>query len=500
MTDENGQWRRRRSRAKEDYTVTLDESTLPEGIAVVDPEDDTPNVKEVEFGPGGRVTVNFFIGEGERNVTSFFDQFVQRLVQRPQLRPDAGARRRSVSRSCSARPASRTSRTARWSPSAPSSPWCSSAAGSRCRCGSASRSRSCSAPSSDCCSGHVLWRPLRRKGLGRRAAHDREHRPLAGAALHLPALHRRQHRPAAGRGGARRSSSIGPIALIACIDVVVDRASRIVAHRRPSRCGYCAPASARRPARSPTTRRSPRHPASTSTASCGSCGSLAAALAGLAGILYAYYRPGIKWDMGAQVLLLMFAAVTLGGLGTAFGALIGSLIVGVLVEVSSLWIPPDLKYAAPSCVLIVILLVPTAGHPRPHARESVRAHHGLASDPQQHGLCRSSARRRSATPSRRSDSRCTSATPACSTSASRASWPSAPTATRSRCSRFGFPWWVGRTRRSRRIGGLRADPRHPDAASARRLPRHRDDRRRRGRAPAVPDDARSTTSPARPTG
>ena len=46
-----------------------------------------------------------------------------------------------------------------------------------------------------------------------------------------------------------------------------------------------------------------------------------ARMAGLAGILYAYYRPGIKWDMGAQVLLLMFAAVTLGGLGTAFGAL-----------------------------------------------------------------------------------------------------------------------------------------------------------------------------------
>ena len=27
------------------------------------------------------MTVNFFIGEGERNVTSFFDQFVQRVVQ-----------------------------------------------------------------------------------------------------------------------------------------------------------------------------------------------------------------------------------------------------------------------------------------------------------------------------------------------------------------------------------------------------------------------------------
>ena len=64
----------------EDYTVTLDEETLPEGIAVVDPEDDTPNVKDAHVGPGGRVTVNFFIGEGTRNVTSFFDQLIQRLV------------------------------------------------------------------------------------------------------------------------------------------------------------------------------------------------------------------------------------------------------------------------------------------------------------------------------------------------------------------------------------------------------------------------------------
>ncbi|MEZ5213327.1 MAG: hypothetical protein R2692_00045 [Microbacterium sp.] len=49
-------------------------------------------------------------------------------------------------------------------------------------------------------------------------------------------------------------------------------------------------------------------------------------------MLWAYFRPGIKWDMGTSILLLIFAAVTLGGLGTAFGALIGSIIVGLLVE------------------------------------------------------------------------------------------------------------------------------------------------------------------------
>lgn len=83
---------------------------------------------------------------------------------------------------------------------------------------------------------------------------------------------------------------------------------------------------------------------------------MASALAGLAGVLWAYFRPGIRWDMGSGILLLMFAAVVLGGLGTAFGALIGSIVVGLLVEVSTLWIPSDMKYVGALVVLIVILL------------------------------------------------------------------------------------------------------------------------------------------------
>lgn len=85
------------------------------------------------------------------------------------------------------------------------------------------------------------------------------------------------------------------------------------------------------------------------------------ALAGLSGILWAYFRPGIKWDMGVQVLLLVFAAVCLGGLGTAFGALIGAIVIGVLVEVSTLWIPSDIKYVGALAVLVIILLVRPQG-------------------------------------------------------------------------------------------------------------------------------------------
>lgn len=83
---------------------------------------------------------------------------------------------------------------------------------------------------------------------------------------------------------------------------------------------------------------------------------LGSVLAGLSGVLWAYFRPGIKWDMGWQLLLLIFAAVVLGGLGTAFGALVGSLIIGLLVELTPLWLTADIKYVGALVVLIVVLL------------------------------------------------------------------------------------------------------------------------------------------------
>lgn len=79
------------------------------------------------------------------------------------------------------------------------------------------------------------------------------------------------------------------------------------------------------------------------------------ALAALGGILLALYRQ-VSWSMGFEILLLIFAAVTLGGLGSAYGALIGSFVVGILVELSSLVLPADLKYASALFLLIVVLI------------------------------------------------------------------------------------------------------------------------------------------------
>ena len=88
---------------------------------------------------------------------------------------------------------------------------------------------------------------------------------------------------------------------------------------------------------------------------------LAGFLAGMSGIIWAYFRPGVGWDMGFQLLLLTFAAVTLGGLGTAFGALVGALIVGFFVEMSTLIIPSDTKYVGALIILILVLLVRPQG-------------------------------------------------------------------------------------------------------------------------------------------
>lgn len=82
-----------------------------------------------------------------------------------------------------------------------------------------------------------------------------------------------------------------------------------------------------------------------------------AALAGLGGVLQGLTQQVFPL-LGAQSLLLIFAAVTLGGLGTAFGALVGSLAVGVFINLSTL-IPgmtPELKNVGALLLLIVVLM------------------------------------------------------------------------------------------------------------------------------------------------
>lgn len=83
-------------------------------------------------------------------------------------------------------------------------------------------------------------------------------------------------------------------------------------------------------------------------------------LAALGGTLLALDERA-TFDIGFRLLLLIFAGVTLGGLGTAFGALVGSVIVGIFINVSTVVIPTNLKNVGALLVLIVILMVRPQG-------------------------------------------------------------------------------------------------------------------------------------------
>lgn len=88
---------------------------------------------------------------------------------------------------------------------------------------------------------------------------------------------------------------------------------------------------------------------------------LATSLAALGGILLALYQNGWGADDGGRLLMVMFAAVTLGGLGRPYGALVGALVIGFVAEVSTMWLGSDLKFATALGILILVLLVKPQG-------------------------------------------------------------------------------------------------------------------------------------------
>jgi branched-chain amino acid transport system permease protein len=82
---------------------------------------------------------------------------------------------------------------------------------------------------------------------------------------------------------------------------------------------------------------------------------IGAGLAALGGVLQGVSET-VVWDMGFTLLLLMFAAVILGGIGTAYGAVVGALIIGVASQVSTYWISPKYRIGVSLAVLILAIL------------------------------------------------------------------------------------------------------------------------------------------------
>jgi branched-chain amino acid transport system permease protein len=79
-------------------------------------------------------------------------------------------------------------------------------------------------------------------------------------------------------------------------------------------------------------------------------------MAGAAGYLTVMYQGAIAFDFGWQLLLLIFAAVILGGIGSIYGAIVGGLVIGLVFALSTVWIPADFNEAAAFAAMILALL------------------------------------------------------------------------------------------------------------------------------------------------
>jgi len=85
------------------------------------------------------------------------------------------------------------------------------------------------------------------------------------------------------------------------------------------------------------------------------------AMAAVAGVLLAVVQAQLLPIMGWKFLIPLFAAVILGGIGNPYGALVGALIVGVSMEVSTQWINPSYKPAVAFAIMIGVLLARPRG-------------------------------------------------------------------------------------------------------------------------------------------
>ncbi|WP_049904631.1 branched-chain amino acid ABC transporter permease [Natrialba asiatica] len=85
-------------------------------------------------------------------------------------------------------------------------------------------------------------------------------------------------------------------------------------------------------------------------------------LAGSAGYLMVLWTGTIDWQFGWLLLLLIFAAVILGGIGSIYGAIFGGLIIGVAMHMSMIWLPGgDFTTITAFLMMILVLLIRPSG-------------------------------------------------------------------------------------------------------------------------------------------
>jgi branched-subunit amino acid ABC-type transport system permease component len=88
---------------------------------------------------------------------------------------------------------------------------------------------------------------------------------------------------------------------------------------------------------------------------------LSGLLCGLAGVVLVLNTTAFRSTTGSEFLVIIIAAAMLGGVGRATGAMLGALVLGLVTEISAVFIAPSYKEIIAFGVLVVVLLVRPTG-------------------------------------------------------------------------------------------------------------------------------------------
>jgi branched-chain amino acid transport system permease protein len=90
---------------------------------------------------------------------------------------------------------------------------------------------------------------------------------------------------------------------------------------------------------------------------------MGSALAGLGGVLWGMYQQSVVPQMGAQVNVLIFIVIIMGGLGSTLGALIGALLVGLMANYTGFLFPKLALFSNIALMVAVLLWRPQGVYP-----------------------------------------------------------------------------------------------------------------------------------------
>ena len=88
---------------------------------------------------------------------------------------------------------------------------------------------------------------------------------------------------------------------------------------------------------------------------------LSGALCGLAGVVLVMDVQVLDSGSGDDFLILIVAATVLGGIGSAYGAMVGAVIIGVVAEVAAGFFNPEFKDISAFVILAAVLLLRPTG-------------------------------------------------------------------------------------------------------------------------------------------